>query len=226
MIKTLKKYGKYRIALYLIFVSTFAVSLSIFRIYKTDSIFYFFLNWNLFLAAVPWVLSTILIIYPGIRKRKLLLGLILGLWLLFFPNSLYIITDLFHLKKHSLAPVWYDLVLIFTFAWTGLMYGYSSLSDIESILSKHLKKRYVILNSVCLLFLASFGIYLGRFLRWNSWSIINDPFLLISDITERIIHPFVYAKTWSITILIGLMLNVVYWSIKLLSNNYKQNQIQ
>ena len=32
---------------------------------------------------------------------------------------------------------------------------------------------------------ASFGTYLGRFLRWNSWDVLHHPFLLIDDVSGR-----------------------------------------
>ncbi|MCD4791826.1 MAG: DUF1361 domain-containing protein [Bacteroidales bacterium] len=65
-----------------------------------------------------------------------------------------------------------------------------------------------------ILFLISFGIYLGRILRWNSWNIINEPGSLLQDITERISNPFNYPETWGMTILTGILLNLIWWSFK------------
>ena len=70
--------------------------------------------------------------------------------------------------------------------------------------------------SVLLLFLGSFGIYLGRYLRWNSWDIITEPFKLMYDVGDRLINPFEHPQTWGMTILMGLFLNMIYWSFRLI----------
>lgn len=113
-------------------------------------------------------------------------------------------------------PIWFDLVLILSFAWTGLLFGFLSLLDIENILGKSIKSRYITLISIGLMFLGSFGIYLGRFLRWNSWDIISEPFKLIYDIGDRIINPFSHPRTWGVTILMGILLTIIYLSLKLM----------
>jgi uncharacterized membrane protein len=68
------------------------------------------------------------------------------------------------------------------------------------------------------LFLGSFGIYLGRYLRWNSWDIINKPFQLMYDIGDRLINPFSHSRTWGMTLLFGLFLNILYFSFRLIKN--------
>jgi uncharacterized membrane protein len=152
-----------------------------------------------------------MIAYDHLHRKRLAILLLIS-WLIFFPNSPYILTDLFHLKANSLAPIWYDWALILSFAWTGLMFGFSSLRDIEIILAGILKKNNITFLIVVLLLLSGFGVYIGRFLRWNSWDIICSPLDLGEDILYRVIHPFRFLQTWIITLLLGILLNMMYFS--------------
>ena len=183
---------------------------------------FLFLNWNLFLAFLPWLFSTILIIYPKWQRKNLILFLLLFSWLLFFPNAPYILTDLFHLRLRTSMPVWFDLVLILSFAWTGLLFGFMSLWDIEYIFMQKINYRIIPLVSSVLLFAGGFGIYLGRYLRWNSWDIISNPAGLAEDITDRFINPTSHPTTWGMTFFMGLFLNIIYWSFKFLG--YRHNK--
>jgi uncharacterized membrane protein len=202
------------ITILLIVMSLFSFGLTLLRFIITDTKVFLFLNWNLFLAFIPWLISS-LIIVKGINKRYLIVILVLS-WLLFFPNSPYILTDLFHLRLRSSAPVWYDLIVILSFAWTGLLFGFISLMDIEDLLGKYLRKKYVTTLSILFLFIAGFGIYLGRFLRWNSWDIIRNPFGLFNDLSDRFTNPLIHPRTWGMTILMGILLNMMYYSFKLM----------
>lgn len=114
-----------------------------------------------------------MIVKPKFQQSRLILIVLLGSWLLFFPNAPYILTDLFRLRLKSSMPIWFDLILILSFAWTGLLFGFLNLWDIEKILQNFIKRTYVIIISVVLLFIGSFGIFVGRFLRWNSWDIVS-----------------------------------------------------
>ncbi|WP_207423352.1 DUF1361 domain-containing protein [Desertivirga brevis] len=209
----LKQMNRGNTTLLLAGMSLFSFALSVLRFLVTGTHSYIFLNWNLFLAFIPWIISTSLVAC-GINKRWAT-GLLIFIWLLFFPNSPYILTDLFHLRSVSTAPIWFDLILILSFAWTGLLYGFQSLMDIESLVSKYMNKLWLFILTTCFLFLSAFGIYLGRFLRWNSWDIVSDPLGLLQDICNRLIHPFAHPQTWSFTLLIGVLLNMMYWSLKL-----------
>jgi uncharacterized membrane protein len=196
-------------------LSILCFGFSIFRFIYTDTKVFLFLNWNLFLAFIPWAVTSMAILKPGIQRYKITIFILLVIWLLFFPNAPYILTDLFHLRLKSAMPKWFDLILILSFAWTGLVFGYLSLWDIEKILSKSLSQIWISLISVCLLFIGSFGIYLGRYLRWNSWDIINEPFNLIYDISDRLINPFDHPRTWGVTLFMGIFLNMIYWTFRL-----------
>ena len=215
MFKQLKEHNRLYETVFMGILTLCCFGFSIFRVAYSDTKTFLFLNWNLFLAFIPWVLTSIAIIKPSIQKRKIVIFLLLGVWLLFFPNAPYILTDLFHLRQNFSMPIWFDLVLILSFAWTGLLFGFLSLWDIERILSKSVKPKIVRCISVILLFLGSFGIYLGRYLRWNSWDIITEPFRLFYDIGDRIINPFEHPRTWGMTLFMGLFLNIIYWSFRL-----------
>jgi uncharacterized membrane protein len=226
MILELKKAKRLNETVLLFAFSTLCLVLSVIRVFASATPTFLFLNWNLFLAFIPWALSSLLIIYPKLQEKKLAVITLLGTWLLFFPNAPYILTDLFHLKHVVSMPMWFDLLLILSFAWVGLLFGFMSLWDIEKILKRYLIKsrlkgllRYrfsVPIFSSVLLFIGSFGIYLGRYLRWNSWDIIAEPFALIYDIGDRFINPFEHPRTWGVTLLMGLFLNLVYWSLRLI----------
>ena len=190
--------------------------ISIFRFIYSDTKVFLFLNWNLFLAFIPWALTTIAVISPKIQKSKITVLILMGMWLLFFPNAPYILTDLFHLRLKTSMPVWFDLILILSFAWTGIVFGFLSLWDIERILRKSISRNLTTLISIVLLFLGSLGIYIGRYLRWNSWDLITEPFKLIYDIGDRVINPFEHPRTWGMTLFMGLFLNMLYWSFRLI----------
>ncbi|MFZ5940194.1 MAG: DUF1361 domain-containing protein [Bacteroidota bacterium] len=216
MLQILKEHNRYYETLYLGISTALCFALSLFRLFYSDTTQFLFLNWNLFLAFIPWLLTSLVIIRPGLRKRKLVVAGIIALWLLFFPNAPYILTDLFHLRLKSTMPLWFDLVLILSFAWTGLVFGLFSLMDIEKMLSGVLSRFWLILLSVSLLFIGSFGVYVGRYLRWNSWDILTEPFQLLYDIGDRVISPMSHPGTWGMTLFLGIFLNVVYWSFRVI----------
>ena len=218
MYKPLKESNRLGETLFLGLISFVCFSLSVFRFIYTDTNAFLFLNWNLFLAFIPWFLCSLLIIYPNLQKSKIALSTLVTAWLLFFPNAPYILTDLFHLQKKQSMPIWFDLLLILSFAWAGLMFGFMSLWDIEKILSQKINKKIIPLLSAMLLFLGSFGIYVGRYLRWNSWDIIREPLALLYDIGDNVINPFHHPRTWGMTIFMFLFLYMIYWSFRFVKN--------
>lgn len=212
MIRRIRKSQRFETAVLLICMTLFCFSLSIFRCYVTETKVFLFLDWNLFLAWIPFVISSFLYLFN--RKNSILLLLTICVWILFFPNSPYILTDLFHLKGNGEIPIWYDLLIILSYAWAALFCGFLSLLDIERLLNEYFCKTLVDILIVLFLFLSSFGVYLGRFLRWNSWDIFQHPSGLLNDIIVRIIYPREYTSTWGVTILMGIMLNFMYFMIK------------
>jgi len=170
-------------------LTAFAVALIVARNAYTGESTYANLIWNLTLAWVPLVLA--LVVYDAAR-RGASRGLILAgavAWLLFFPNAPYLMTDFQLLRDWQAAPVWYDVVLLSTAAWTGLTLGFASLYLMHVVARRYVSPLVVWLGIAVVLGLSSFGIYLGRFERWNSWDIVSQPGPLLSDVSDRILHP-------------------------------------
>lgn len=216
MIKELKEHNRLNETIFMSVLAFFCFGSSIFRLIYTERDDFLFLNWNLFLAFIPYALSSIAILKPKLRQNKFMLVSLLSAWLLFFPNAPYLLTDLFHLRMETSMPIWFDLILILSFAWTGLLFGFLSLWDLEQVLRKRLSKTWVSIISVGLLFLGSFGTYVGRYLRWNSWDIIREPFGLLFNIGDSLRSPLIHPKAWGMTIFMGIFLNIIYWSFHLI----------
>jgi uncharacterized membrane protein len=165
-----------------------------------------FMVWNLFLAAIPLGISLIM---PRVRSRWAA-ALILPVWLLFFPNAPYVLTDLIHLKLSPIVPSWLDLLMLLSFALVSLWMGFESLR----LMHLWVARRSGVFAGWCFatatLFLTGFGVYLGRFLRWNSWDILTRPWYLIEDIGERFLFPLEHLRTWGFTLGFGGLLVLAY----------------
>lgn len=205
-------FNRFKIISILTASMTFSIVLLMIRMKLTHSFFYLFLVWNLFLAVIPFTITTYLASNPKLNKFKVVVWF--GVWLLFLPNAPYIVTDLIHLKLSNTNLIWLDVLVVNSFACNGLLLFYLSILDMKAILQPYLKKTILNYGFVVILFLSSFGIYLGRFLRYNSWEIISNPNYLLNDIINIVIQPSNNKETWLFTILFGAFLNVGYLVFK------------
>jgi len=185
----------------------FCALLLIVRAFKTEHYTFFFLLWNLFLAWIPfWLISQ----YKRF-KRKSLQFAIIALTLLFLPNAPYILTDLFHLTKNLIAPMWFDLVLILTFALLGLVFFILATERLFKVLRPFFKSS-LLFNAVKFLVILSngYGIYLGRYLRFNSWDVVSNPFQLVYRMYHSVFDSAHYKETLSVTFTFTIFLYLVF----------------
>lgn len=203
--------------------SAMSVILLYFRIQWSGNIMFVFLTWNLFLAWIPFLLAFALSEMNKTDTSRIKKLGVFAAWLLFFPNSPYILTDLFHLRLRSEIPLWFDLVLILSFAWNGLLLGYSSLMEIQNVLRTRLSSTMVNVFIGGLLVLCSFGIYLGRYPRYNSWDIITNPITLFSDIANMVMDPMNNTRMVGVTFFFSVFLMVSYWTLNTMIN-HKQHE--
>jgi len=185
------------------------------RIDRTGSGYYRFLVTNLVLACVPLGLSTALRIANHWRLHWAIQLAGFSLWLLFLPNAPYILTDILHLTRASEAPAWYDLALLLSCSGTGLLLGYLSLVDLQQIVARRFGAVYSWIFAFVSLVLSGFAIYLGRFLRWNSWDVLLEPTRLLG-LTAAVLQPWAHVKGLAVTIIFGAILTLGYLTFQLL----------
>ncbi len=181
------------------------------RIIYTNSLLYIFYAWNTFLAVVPIIFSRKLLVQTKLNFKSICLMMA---WLLFFPNAAYIITDLFHYTERPPVPKWYDLILVTSAAWNGLLLGIISLMQVEAFLQKHLNGLWVKLSVFVFMLLCGYGIYIGRFLRFNSWNIITKPGTLFYTTSSHVFDPIEHWKIWCFTLLFAAMFCIIYFTLK------------
>jgi uncharacterized membrane protein len=168
----------------LVAASALCVALLEIRVRETGSSYYRFLAWNLILAWVPLVIAVVA--YARARRGVgPVVWVLLVPWLLFFPNAPYLLTDFIHLDEGP-APLWYDALMLSAFAWTGLMLGFGSLYLVQLILRRAFGAAIAWAAVLAALALASVGVYIGRFIRFNSWDALLHPLRVAEVVREQL----------------------------------------
>ena len=141
------------------------------------------LVWNMFLALVALDFS--FVSYYISKKVERGLGAIL--WLFFYPNTFYMLTDIVHMQFTS-TVLWNKTSLILYMLYVssilfGVLCGIESVKNI--VLTFKLKNYYLRLLFIGVLsFISSFAIHIGRYARLNSWDIFTRPKTVISEILD------------------------------------------
>jgi uncharacterized membrane protein len=196
----------------MLLVSIFFTMLLLFvRFCYTKELEYGFYIWNTFLAMLPLLFSRRLVRLDKFNFKAIVL---LVCWLAFFPNAPYMITDFCHYTERPPVPSWFDLLLVITAAWNGLLLGIISLMQVEQFLSGHLKVRWVKLIVLVSFILCGYGVYIGRYLRFNSWDAVTNPGKLIYTMAHHVFKPQQHITTWAFTILFGVMFGIVYFTLQ------------
>jgi len=190
--------------------SAFPIALLALRSRLGDGIGYRFLLWNLFLAWVPLGFAFIAEMgWRGHWSRRRLLWPLLG-WLLFFPNAPYVITDVVHLQKNDVSPLWFDALILFSTGLAGLLVGFVSLRMVQLIINASFSRLAGWIVSIGVLMMSGFGIYLGRFGRYNSWDILSSPRSLLYDVQSVALDPISNRRTIAVSALFSAFLAVTY----------------
>jgi uncharacterized membrane protein len=198
----------------LTFASTVSVALLLARVVWTGDLIYGTLAWNLFLAWLPLVFALLARdeFHTKAKRNWRFLGFA-GAWLLFFPNAPYIFTDVIHLTTYFYRHFWVDLVLILLCALTGLVLGFVSLFLMQGVVRRlcGVAASWLFIGGVAAL--SGFGIYLGRFLRFNSWDVFWKPVALYHGIgswAAHAAHPLAHSNSFAFPMLFAVFLFIAY----------------
>lgn len=174
------------------------IILSPFVMYLTKSFLSFMLGFNIFLAYIPLLIIWYLNNY---EKKNVKFYILLVIFIFFLPNTFYVITDMIHINS-SVFYTFNDLYTPMTYLRNisayimlihisltvilGIYAGIVSLTQFKKILSSYklnnIKINIIIITTILL---SSIGIYIGRFLRFFSWDIIN-PIKVITEFIQSI----------------------------------------
>ena len=185
--------NRYSIAVFVLLnlACMICIGLVVARVAYSESDRHLGLIWNLFLAWIPFMLAYFA---HAVSWRRISLYLVIPviavLWLIFFPNAPYMLTDLQDLARQaSDAPLWYDVIVVVWCSWTGMLLGVISLYLMQNIIVRGFGRRAGWLFVFIISALSSFGIYIGRFVRLNSWDILQNPAETAQEILGIVIDP-------------------------------------
>lgn len=170
-----------------------------------------YLIWNLFLAWLPLLFAVRLM---TVLRRKLWSsweGLATSVaWLIFLPNSFYMISDFIHLQEVQRIDILYDTLMFTSFIYTGVVLGFSSLYLVHLQLRRRLDVMPAAVWTGITLFVCSVAIYVGRDLRWNSWDVFTNPGGLLFDLSERLRHVTAYPHMIQTVVTFYILLASMY----------------
>lgn len=166
----------------LIILTILAVVFNVGKVLLSGRITELYLSWNIFLGLLPLAVSGLLVSYAARPKAHILVLVFGGLvWLALFPNAPYLLTDFMHVRDGGTVFLWYNILMFFAAAWACLLAGFYSLEQIQTLLRKYMTQVQTWIILVGIFAISSFGIYIGRFLRWNSWDVVINPQYVIHD---------------------------------------------
>jgi uncharacterized membrane protein len=190
--------------------SALGVALLVARMMWTHEAAYGFLLWNLFLAWVPWGCAVVVRALHERRAHPALLLPAFVVWLGFLPNAPYIVTDFIHLRFRDGAPLWFDAVMLASYAWAGVGLGVASLRICAQVVRARggawLSVLFVALSGLA----TGYGIYLGRFIRLNTWDVVSQPLAVLDTALTPVVHPFTHPHAWVVTFTFALFFLAAY----------------
>lgn len=199
------------LALTLLLASVVSLVLYGYRLHAAGEVAYTYLPWNLLLAWLPLGLAALLTYLLRTRLWSSWLTLIVStLWLIFLPNSFYIVTDLIHLQEAYSGDIVATAVVFASFVFTGLLLGFTSLYLVHRQLRRRLPAGQAAGYVVLVLALCSLAIYIGRDLRWNSWDVLVSPLGLLFDVSDRLLHPSQYGDILAVSLSFFILLGGMY----------------
>lgn len=194
---------------------------------------YLFMPWNIFLGLVPLLVALKFKDFEGYKLWTLAV-----IWLFFLPNSFYVVTDLIHLNSVQVVresitgpyisydnvgsmTIVYDALYLFTCSLVSFWYGLESIRLFKLRFLSKLDKSMMTIVLGTTFFLSGIAIYLGRFVRLNSWDVVVRPWKIVADILDLVINPAYYRKEWLVVLSFSFVIASLYYIYDLFLKTYK-----
>ncbi len=192
-----------------------ALILNILRVFLFGNASFLYILWNIVLAFVPFLISLILLLRTNkenIVKPFFIIGFII--WFIFLPNAPYVVTDFIHLGRIHAVPVMFDIFLLFASAGVSLLMGLYSISHMEKMLLLKFSKKITNITIAIVILFTSFGVYLGRYFRFNSWDFFISHNSLMESIWKIFTESNNYANVYGYTLLFFAFIYISYVSFR------------
>lgn len=150
---------------------------------------------NVFLAAIPLPMAFLILLSIWKKIPKIITILASIVWLLFLPNSPYIITDFIHVNYYNFNDSggyikdwvpWAALCQFAICAFIGCAFGFLSLFIVQKIITFYTNQWLGWGFSIFVLVISSVALFLGRVLRFNSWELFYNPLSILHTFKNSI----------------------------------------
>lgn len=193
----------------ILIASATALCLYLLRFLFTGDVMFGFMAWNLVLSLLALFAAVVCVVSAKANQNKqaAVAGII---WLLMLPNTFYMLTDFIHVRDAGDITVMFDIVMVGLFAMNGFLHGILSLFLMHRLFLKKISPRRSVVVIGVVILLASFAVDMGRYLRWNSWDVLLHPAGLLVDVSDTILHPLTYDRSYLITAVFFVTISSLY----------------
>ena len=168
---------------------------------------YAFVGANLVLAWIPLLLAYCLSWSARSKLTWFALPPVAVLWILFLPNAPYLVTDLVHLQDGVNAV---NVLLLSLLALIGILIGVKSVQLVQGAVERLFGPVAGWRAVQAVAVLTAVGVYLGRVLRWNSWTIFHHPEVLVHAVIRSPSEPGRLGMALFATVIFAIGFLVVY----------------
>ncbi|HIK43952.1 MAG TPA: DUF1361 domain-containing protein [Leptolyngbyaceae cyanobacterium M65_K2018_010] len=155
---------------------------------------------------------------PRQPHRAWLWGLGVGVFLALLPNAPYVLTDIVHLirglRYEQLMPAWVVILFFLPIHLTAIVLGFEayviSILNVAYYLKQQEAAAWILPTELLIHALCAVGIFLGRFIRFNSWDLLTDPL----DVAMVTLNALTSKRPLAVVGVIFLSLTALYWVMK------------
>lgn len=141
----------------------------------------------------------------------------LAVFIAFLPNAPYVLTDVIHLIRGTsfgITSIWTIALVLVPLHLCAMLLGFEayviSLLNVNYFLKQRRLSHLILPSELALHALSAFGIYLGRFIRFNSWDLLIHP----TSVIAISLNTLTSSRPVIVIALTFIILSIFYWLMK------------